>query len=287
MPLDPEQQLPPSPRIRHVIAPERGVDMSEPGPGSTPEKKKSKKGLVVGLTSGLAGAAIAAGAIIGINAGAEPPRSQPTAETPVDPNGEVLPEQPSSPELTVEAVEIPAGLPVEEVGALLIDRFDAWQNHGTNDEAVDRERTTAGLQNVSMGDFVTGKAEEYAAIYAAALYVQDWQSREDLVKNYDFGVRVNASTLELNLKTNDPVYGDEEAFQRNIHFEGAREISSGDGTRVIEIDYTESINADRNRVGEAFGLDYANFSPQPAGFRMTLVTIDGRERIAATEGFAR
>ena len=77
-------QAPTNPNIDTVIAPERSVGVSEPTPepGETPEKKKSRKGLAIGLTSGLAGAALAAGAIIGISAATDVPKSQPTAEAP-------------------------------------------------------------------------------------------------------------------------------------------------------------------------------------------------------------
>lgn len=295
MPFDPEQQTSIYPRHRHVIAPERTPGVSTPPPAperGTSREKKSKKGLVIGLTSGIAGAALAAGAIMGISAANDVPRTEPTAEASGDlsqPN--TSEEQPTSPELTVEQLEIPTGLEVEQVGQTIIERLDSWQNAGTNDPAVRQALRDARLtEGKTTGEFVTAKAEAYGAIFAAALYVDGWEARGDLVQNDQFNRDVNASTLELNLKTSNPDENpdDLEPFQRNIHFVDARELSSEgvpgeDGyTRVIEIDFSESNNADRNRAGEAFAPETATFGTPQGRFTMTLVTVNGVEKIAAS-----
>ncbi len=274
------------PHLKHVSAPERPAgSMSTPTPeaGRSPEKK-SRKGLIIGVTSGIAGATLAAGAVMGLNAAnqAEAPSTQPTAEAPADPS-EPSPEAPASAELTVEQVEIQAGLSAEQVGQTIIERFDDWQNAGTNDPAIWNEWRSMPLE-MTTGEFVVGKAEAFGAVYAQALYVDGWEAQEDLVRNYDFGVRTNANTLEMNLKTSNPTDNPEDlqGFQRNIKFESAREVSIGDGTRVIEIDFSESNNADQNRAGEAFGPETATFGQPTGRFTMTLVTVNGVERIAQT-----
>jgi hypothetical protein len=262
----------------HNRAPE-----AAPQPPS-PNKKKSRKGIVIGVTGGVAGAAIAAGAIMGINLGVEPPKSDPTTEAPAETN-EPSPEETWSPEVTVADLEIPAGLETEAVGELIIQRYDEWRNAGTDNDRIESDwRDFSG----STGDFVDGIAAQYAPLYTEALYISDWKARPDLVHDQDFGVRANASTLEMNLVTNDPAYGDLEAFHRNISFDAAREISNAGTSRVIEIDYTESNNADKNRVGEEFGTEYEGNFGRPMGtITMTLATVGGVEKIAAVTVTAR
>lgn len=258
---------------------------------------KNKRGLIIGgIAAGTAGVLLAGGLALGLNSGekpADPNEGGPVAEGPANP-GEEAPATPE--ELTAEQLEIPAGLEAKQVGETIINRLNDWQNGGTNDVAVYTEWQDLPL-DATTGDFVTEKAKEYGAVRADALYIEGWENHEDLVNNYDFNVSVNANTLELNLKTSyyegvslnyqDP--SDLEGFQRNINFEDAREISSEgtpgeDGyTRVVEIDFNETINADQNRVGEDFGQAYADFIQGSKGrFTMTLVTVNGVEKLAAT-----
>lgn len=259
------------------------VGPSDPN-DTVPAPRKSRRGLVIGgiaaaatLPIALAGA-LYYGSIQGEKAPV-PNEGGPIAEGPADPGEEV----PNTPEqLTVEQLQIPAGLEAQQVGQLIIERFDSWQNAGTNDPAIYAEWRAAGVENMSTGDFVTAKAEEFAAIYRSALYVEGYA--------YDsFDVAVNANTLELNLLTSNPNMNpkDLEAYQRNVSFDAAREVSSEgtpgqDGyTRVIEVDYTESNNADRNRAGEDFGQETASFGTPKGTYTLTLVTQNGTEKIAA------
>lgn len=278
-----------NPRLRTVIETDVSAGSGSPDAPESDKapEKKSRKPLVIALSS-IAGVALAAGIGMGLSAN-QAPQSAPTTETSADPTdtAEPTPEQTATPELTVEDIEIQAGLSAEQVGQAIIQRFDDWRNEGGSDKALYDEWIDTDLSN---GEFTLAKAEGYAAIYAEALYVEGWQSHEDLKGNYEFNVRVNAETLEINLKTSNLTSNpalinpdDLEPYQRNIIFDGAREISSGDGTRVIEIDYYESNNADKNRAGEAFSQQTADFGQPTGRFTMTLVTVDGVERIAQTE----
>lgn len=276
------------PNIKYVIAPERPVgSMSAPSPelGRTPEKR-SRKGLIIGLSSGIAGAAIAAGAIMGLNAASEAPSTQPTAEAPADPSAPLSPETDKNEPLPSELeLEIPAGLSAEEVGALIIDRYDAWNNAGGNNQQIidgwhDRP------ESMSTGDYVAARAQEYSSYFAGALYVEGWDTPglyPDLVKNFEVHVGMNTYTLEQNLKTSDPdSHGDEAPYRLSNALDGAREVSKDGDTRVIAIDFTESSNASQNRVGEELGGDNAVQVPRWT-YVVTLVTVDGTERIAAID----
>lgn len=267
--------------------------MSAPTPEAGPPlKRQSGRGFAIGLVAGVTGAAVAAVVIVGLNSVNSVPNAQSVAETPADGRPSPTPETPSEnePPLSTQDVVIRAGLGAEEVGQLLIERFDDWHNAGTNDPAVYNEWRSAPIDQTT-GDFADAKAEQFAALFAAALYIDGWNdsaNHPDLVKDYEFGIAVNASTLEINLITTN-IEGDIDAshpadvvpFQRNILYDSAREISRGEGTRVIRIDYTESNNADQNRAGEAFAPEAATFGQPQGTMTLTLVTVDGNERIAA------
>lgn len=273
------------------IDPTDPADLQQDDPERPQAPKRSRRGLRIGaIAAAVAVPVVAAGALAfgGLNQGdkeAGLDNGGPVAEGPANP-GEEAPATPE--ELTAEQLEIPAGLETEQLGQLIIDRFDSWQNAGTNDPAIYSEWRAAGVNNVSTGDFVTAKAEEFAAVYRPALYVEGYVYD-------DFDVEVNANTLELNLLTSNPEMNpeDSEAFQRNVSFDEAREISSEgtpgkDGyTRVIEIDYTESNNANLNRAGEDFAPETASFGTPKGTYTLTLVTQNGTEKIASMSATAR
>lgn len=283
--LDQEQQAFTRPNRSHVIAPERGsgVTPQEQEPVLAPEvKKKSRRGLVIGLTGGLAGAALAASAIIGLNVANQSPHSESVAEAPADPS-EVTPETSEPGELLPADMnlEIPAGLSSEELGRTFIDRYNAWGEAGSNNAAINDESSEASGRNVSMGDFVTGKAQEFAPYFADALFVSGWQDRPGLVDTYDALIRINAHRLELNIKTSNPAYGDEEAWSYVRAVDAVHEITSDGATRTLEIDFTDTNNADKNRVGEDFALEDAVISAPSGTWTVTFETIDGTERLTA------
>lgn len=283
------EQTPTSPRINHVIAPDHLVGgMSAPESGQTPEKKKSRKGLAIGIVASLSGAAIAAGAVMGVNAMNGAPTTSPTAEAVADPSEPITPDvevsgknEPLPSELQLE---ISAGLSVDEVGATIIDRFDSWNNAGTNNQQVlDEWYAYSGETR----DYVAELSNQYADQFADALYVEDWQTpglHPDLVNNWEVATAINAYALELNLITSSPDNGDIEPYRQSDTFEAVREVSSDGDTRVIAIDFVESNNADQNRVGEDFGTeDDAVINVPNLTYIVTLVTVDGTERIAGID----
>lgn len=283
--LDQEQQAFTRTNRSHVIAPERGpsVTPQDQEHALTPEvTRKPRRGLIIGLTGGLAGAALAASAIIGINVASQPPHSEPVAEAPADPS-EVIPEVTEPGELLPADMnlEIPAGLSAEELGQAFIDRYNAWGEAGSNNAAINDESSEASGRNVSMGDFVTGKAQEFAPYFADALFVSDWQDRPDLVDTYDALIRINAHRLELNIKTSNPAYGDEEAWSYVRAVDAVNEITSDGTTRTLEIDFIDTNNADKNRVGEDFALEDAVIAAPRGTWTVTFETIDGTERMTA------
>lgn len=282
-----------SPRINYVIAPEwstGSMNMPTPEPEKAPEKK-SKKGLLIGITAGLAGAAVAAAAIMGVNASGETPQTQPTAEAPADPR-EVVPEAPEVPaagELLPADMDLDllAGLSSEELGQAFIDRYNAWGEAGSNNAAILDEQSTAAGNNISMGEFVTGKAQQFAPYFADLLFVPDWRDRPDLVNTYESRIEINAHRLELNIKTSNPAFGDEEAWSYVSTVDAVREVASDGTTRTLEIDFTDSNNAEKNGVGEDFAFEDEVITV-PYGTRtVTFVTVDGVERIAATSVTSR
>lgn len=249
-----------------------------------PTERKSRKRFVIGGAAFLAGAAVVAGSVMGISAlNNAPEKSEHETSAPSDPSES--PEAPWSPEVTVKDLEIPAGLSAEATGKLIIERFDAWQNAGTDNKRVLDDFMA---YNGPTADFVHSVTDQYAAPYADALYVDGWQSHVDLAKERDFYVDLNTGVLNLNLVTSDPSNGDEEPFQRSLTFDAAREVSSDGGSRVLQIDYTESNNADKNRVGEKFDTEkIGEFGERKGTWTITLVTIDGVEKIAATSSSLR
>jgi len=278
-PSQPKVEQAPQP----IILPEEIIEVEA--------KKKPRKGPVIGAISGLAGLAIGIASFVGINSLNEekegPIKEEPVATAPVAPGEEEpvvnTPETPVSGELLPADMdlEIPAGLTSEELGQVFIDRYNAWGDAGSNNKAIATEKTVSGTQNVSMGDFVTGKAQEFAPYFADALFVADWRDRPDLVSDYEASTIINAHRLELNLKTNDPVFGDEEAWEYKSTLNEVREISSDGESRVLEIDFTDSNNADKNRVGETFGLEDAVITVPYGTWTVGFEVVDGVERIAS------
>lgn len=288
-PSQPKVEQAPQP----IILPEEIIEVEA--------KKKPRKGPVIGAISGLAGLAIGIASFVGINSLNEekegPIKEEPVATAPVTPGEGSGEEEPvvNTPETPVSGeqlpadmdLEIPAGLTSEELGQVFIDRYNAWGEAGSNNKAINDESITAEGNNVSMGEFVTGKATEFAPYFADALFISDWQSRPDLTNFYEASTRSNAHQLELNLKTSDPAFGDQEAWSYISTVDTVREISSDGITRTIEIDYTDSNNADKNRVGENFGLEDVVITVPNVTRTVTFETVDGNERIVATSVVSR
>ncbi|MFZ2126007.1 MAG: hypothetical protein WAV04_00665 [Candidatus Microsaccharimonas sp.] len=227
-------------------------------------KEKKKFPLGAKITAGIAGLALIGGGVALV--ANQAPKQEPVAEAPADPSNPDTPGTGEQGELLPNEMEleIPVGLSAEQLGETFIDRENAWLNAGTDNQKILDDRTEAGLNNVSMGEFVTDLATEFAPSFANALYVDDWQSRSDIVDHhYKPFIELNAATLERNLKTGDSAFSDgKEAYHYTRTVDAVREISADGTTRVIEIDLTDS-----NGVSGVYTL--------------TFVNIDGTERIAA------
>lgn len=259
------------------------------GPEDTkPEKKKwslRKKVLAVGAPA-VAAASLAALLASGIGAGQNnqgPEKVDGTEQVdePVD-SPEINGTLPSELEL-----EIPAGLNTEDLGKAFVDRLNTWMNAGSNIQEINDESLEAFSDNVPTSDFVTAKAKEFAPYFTDSLLVSDWQDRPDLVNLQDALSRLNAHNLELNLKTNSTNSDDVEPWLYTSTFEAARELSSSDGVRVVEIDIIDSNNADKNRVGEAFAQDEAVITIPKSMWTLTFTVEDGIEKISAVSATTR
>lgn len=253
--------------------------------------KKSNKGKKIGaavaITVTLAGAAAAAKALLFDGGTPTPPQGQ-TNSAPANPGGENS--NPPKPETTQapESLEIPAGLEAKETGKFIINSFDEWQNAGTNNKDIYNQyiATSSVEEGLQVLEDLTEKTGDDKA---NALFVENWKENETLVKFRGFIVSININTLETNLKTQRPDMKPEDkvAYQRNIEFEDAREIPGTDGVRVIEIDFIEYNNADQNRAGEEINPEAGSFGTKEGTFVVTLITVDGVEKISDIQTQAR
>lgn len=275
-------ETPPKPSLnpeQNTAAP----DVQVPNDASSLVEKRNGLGkkAKVGIAGGVLALLAAGGVGFGLATNQAPEKEEPVATAPANPGETTEPsaETPWSPEVTVEQLEITSGLETEALGQELISRLDDWRNAGTDNQKVYQDWRAF---NGETGDYVLSISGQYAPIYTESLFVDDWQTKEDLVRTQQYYVDLNSHTLELNLITSNPENGDTEAFHRNITYDGAREISNDGTTRVIEVDYTESNNADQNRVGEEFNTEEeGNFGTPQATYVFTLTNIDGFDKISS------
>lgn len=169
-----------------------------------PEKaKKSRRGLLIGATATVAGAAIVAGSWLGVkaatDAGAESEAPAP------NPNETSLIEESPAPEETTAPIEqeltleqqiaekqIPAGLSPEEYATALFERQTDWANAGANDDLVIRSVEA----NLSWEEFLPQVVEENAAVFIPALFGPNWRDSEQVVEYVDAMKRMNLTTLQ-------------------------------------------------------------------------------------------
>ncbi len=264
--------------ITDPIHKEQFTPQPGPRPEQTPEKKRSKKGLMIGIGSGLAGAAIAAGAVMGINAAAEAPQSQPTAEAPADPSApeaptDSSPETPVSPELTVEQLEIPAGLSAEELGKLVVaDRFTAWRNAGAREDLNKR----SAAENIAWADLLPRMAGENRDLFAEALFVPDWQLDTNLSVVAEAFSDINLNTLEGYVATEwsqDTKPENIEGYRSWYTVDSSRELSKSDSERIVEVKWSLHDNSDLNTRDP--------LKVTAGTYTMTFRTVDNVEKMVA------
>lgn len=181
-------------------------------------EKKSKKGLILGATAGMAGVAIAAGAFIGLNSGDSseaapetPPQSPGTEEVvpevPVEDTAttpETPVEQEMSYEQLVERIKIPAGLSAEEYAKTLIDsRLTNWTNAGTGEDLFNGIMEHHSNSTEPISTFYEQKAEEASTPYIEALFIPDYEDVPSLKNTISFQISSTAITYTSWMKTYD------------------------------------------------------------------------------------
>lgn len=240
----------------------------------TPEKKK-RKGLMIGLSAGAAGVALAAGGFLGISAANQPPQSEPVPTSPAETPGADTETQNPAPvetnELTVEQLEIPAGLDAETLGKTIVEeRFSDWVNAGADDSLMDK-----AIDAGEGWDTLLPKiADENEQVFAAALFESGWETDANDTHDVNSFRDTNLSILQWYVAT--AWSGDEkpeniEGFRSWMTVDEVTEISSDGTTRTIDVAYTDHDNSDKNSAP----------APQREGGVWTITTTieNGHEKI--------
>jgi hypothetical protein len=237
---------------------------SEVSPAQNIFEKGRNRVIGAGLITGLSIAALI---------GCAPTSAEPGSGPEVAPVTEIE----WSPEITVEDVEIQAGLETQDLGKAIIDRLDTWINAGTDNEQIADDSLGTNTEV-----FAASIASQYRTIYSEGLFVADMANNAELKNVADVHEELNANVLMDNLATTNPEL-DKESFHRSMDFVIAREVDDGDNdpsTRTLEIDFIESNNAANNRVGEAFDIGAGTFGTPKGTFTVDLKVEDDTEKIS-------
>lgn len=240
--------------------------------------KKRRTGLWVG--AGAAGVALAVGAVLGLNKMNEAPEAVPTAAAPADPSEAApTPEATITPEavpVTVESLEIPAGLDAETLGKTLVgDRFSAWANAGASAE-LRMDRLEA---NQSWDAFLPTVVEQNKAVFAEALFVPGWQQDDKLVSFVDGSGRANLSILSAYVGTawnSDEVPANKEGYRQWEEVQSVTEVPDADpndNTRTLDVTVVTKDNAKNNTVTSPLNGSATTYT-------VTVEQIDGKEKIS-------
>jgi len=263
--------------IDTVIAPEAPtVSGGTPKAPETPQKENKNilKKVVIGGTSVLAAGALAVGGYLMLNPSNNEPGTAPE-KTPDGTSGETV-THPS-----FEALKIPAGLSDEAVGKMITeDIFTKWINAGASvdlvSEAVDK--------NVTVEDLIATKAVEQAEAQADAIFVEGWRDIPEL-RAVVYGDGDLTGFMEVNTKimTNFlPAWKETGVgYTQSERFEEVRLVSSAEGERTLEIDYT---NYDNSGASGTPPLDASDLART---MRITLVTTGDVEQISSIDIFPR
>jgi hypothetical protein len=233
-----------------------------------------------------AGAAIAGGAVFGITSINSAPKSQPVATAPGEPVPDISPSveasEPTATEsespvsggelLSVEALEIPAGLDAEKLGTMIVaDRFTSWANAGAYDgllmQSVD--------ENLSWDEMLPEIADKNMAVYADALYVDGWEQKTQLTQFVEGTRDSNLGTLQWYTSTqwsSEEKPENKEGYKQWLTVDGVQEVSTDSNERTIDVAVTSHSNSDMN-LGPAPLKEKAIYT-------ITLEEVDGTEKIA-------
>lgn len=195
-----------------------------------------------------------------------------TGSTVVNENTETSTEgtETSTPEtgLTIEQVEIPAGLDAQTLGTMLLDRYDDWSNAGTDDSLTEEVR------GIGWDALFAKVTEENKAIYANALFVEGWESNPTLSSAVEAQTRTNYGTLQQFALT---AWSDDEANKEGYEnwleaVAPIKEFPIDSTSRTLEISYQNNSNSDMN-LGPDASIDKGIIT-------VTLTNADGTEKIS-------
>lgn len=253
--------------------------------------KKSRRGILIGATATVAGAAIVAGSWLGIKAATDPGAE---SEVPApNPNETSLIEESPAPEETTAPIEqeltleqqiaekqIPAGLSPEEYATALFERQTEWSNAGANDDLVMRSVDA----NLSWEEFLPQVVEENATVYAPALFGPNWRDSEELVEYVDAMKRMNLTTLKGFVGTawnRDERPENLEAYRYWREPADPRLVNEEGDKRHFQIMVMNYDNADQNSIDDgAIEKDNGRIK-----ILMNTTIVDGVEYVAAINEF--
>lgn len=264
----------------HLVTPESPAPLDSRG-----AEKKRKKGLLIGVGAGAAGLALAAGALIGVNAAGQAPNTEPTAAAPADPSEtptDVEP-TPASPEagteVSAQAYEISGDLSAADAVMVFVnDRLSAWTMAGATQETVDDYLASGG--RTSYFDEVAG---ENSLVIANALFVPGWRDDDALAHYVDWETAGNANSLKLwTLTRESGLPQDREPYVRSVAVNSVQVVSNEPDTARFAVIATEHDNADQNSVGVGERIS----QPEPLDGHsvtgdITLQRVDGTWKVAA------
>ncbi len=176
---------------------------------------------------------------------------------------------PPSPEVavSVDQLEIQAGLDNEKTAKLVIGRIFDWQNAGTDQPALANNEQAARHSGHSDAEFEQEEAQKNASIFAKALFIPGWESDSTLAENVQFLTTQNQQVIDSALIT--IAQGNTE-FRLSATYESVTQTNtSADGTeRSLAINFTSKDNT-------------VNVTPKPYLMTVTLRTVNGTEKISA------
>jgi hypothetical protein len=257
---------------------EQGRLKTPESPASLVENKSRRRGVIIG--AGVAGLALAAGAVFGVNALNQAPKSEPVATAPADPSEPTaepapVPVETASPEtdnLTVENLEVPAGLDAQTLGTVLVeDRFTQWYNAGAVNELNDTKFEANKPWDVLLSEIV----DKNKSVFADALYVDDWETNPVLAQDVEGASQGNLSVLQNYVDTQwsgDEKPENKEGYRVWSTVDNVTELQNDGTSRTIEVSYENYSNSDLNE-GPAPSRESGTYT-------ITTTVVNGMEKIS-------
>ena len=271
-------------RLRYAIAPLERPTTGVIPPTETdkkPEKKKgiSKRNKIIAAAAAVA-VAVGAGAYAISNQGEKPAETPTSNSGPQNPGEEVpvTPEEPNTGELLPSEMdlEIPAGLSDEELAEVTVERLVSWSNAASDNEEIHSDWVSFEGETV---DYATSVSQDNATYFTESLFVDGWESNENLAFVANANTNINSLALYLNLVTSNPENGDIEPYRIKEDIQSVNTLNKDETGRTLEIITLSSNNSDQNRALE-LASGSVETSPYETYLKITYVTVNGKEKIA-------